>query len=378
MFAVIRIILEVFVLCFVATDIFINGKVWIGRIKIGRYKEYEKWYADICRIGKKWMVHMPITKKTSQSRLILIDILNGNYKNNNIQSWQSGGLYLGLTEHEKDQQVVQSYQQIFLGQDGRWIKKPEEVDYALLAYAILRKADDTEHLKEAMDQIYQLILERIQEKDGCVCYRKHVPDIRFVDTIGFICPFLCLYGKIYHVQEAIALSWHQIETYTEKGVLQGTSMLAHCYRSSDCMPMGMYGWGRGIGWFLLGILDAYIELEDSDPEKKRLEKIVMKAADEMYVYQNKEGGFYDNFLTKTRVDSSITAIAGYFYGECYRMFQQQVYRKVSEDCKKFLMNSTRRNGMIDFSQGDTKGMGIYASEFDIMPFTQGIAIRIRK
>jgi len=40
------------------------------------------------------------------------------------------------------------------------------------------------------------------------------------------------------------------------------------------------------------------------------------------------------------------------------------------------MKVTRRNGAIDFSQGDTKGIGIYASTFDVMPFTQGLAIRL--
>ena len=41
------------------------------------------------------------------------------------------------------------------------------------------------------------------------------------------------------------------------------------------------------------------------------------------------------------------------------------------------MKNTRRNGEIDFSQGDTKGIGIYSLTYDIMPFTQGIATRLK-
>ena len=40
------------------------------------------------------------------------------------------------------------------------------------------------------------------------------------------------------------------------------------------------------------------------------------------------------------------------------------------------MKVTRRNGVIDFCQGDTKGIGLYATTFDLMPFVQGLTIRL--
>lgn len=40
------------------------------------------------------------------------------------------------------------------------------------------------------------------------------------------------------------------------------------------------------------------------------------------------------------------------------------------------MQATRKNGAVDFSQGDTKDIGVYSSNFDILPFTQGFAIRL--
>lgn len=36
------------------------------------------------------------------------------------------------------------------------------------------------------------------------------------------------------------------------------------------------------------------------------------------------------------------------------------------------MASTQRNGAIDYSQGDTKGIGMYSTVFSIMPFIQGL------
>ena len=42
----------------------------------------------------------------------------------------------------------------------------------------------------------------------------------------------------------------------------------------------------------------------------------------------------------------------------------------------YLMGVTRRNGAVDFSQGDTKDIGVYSTLFDILPFTQGFCIRL--
>ncbi|MED0978653.1 hypothetical protein P4T48_03595 [Bacillus paramycoides] len=42
----------------------------------------------------------------------------------------------------------------------------------------------------------------------------------------------------------------------------------------------------------------------------------------------------------------------------------------------YLMKVTRRNGVVDFSQGDTKDIGVYSMLFNILPFTQGFCIRM--
>jgi unsaturated rhamnogalacturonyl hydrolase len=42
----------------------------------------------------------------------------------------------------------------------------------------------------------------------------------------------------------------------------------------------------------------------------------------------------------------------------------------------YLMSVTRRNGAVDFSQGDTKDIGVYSTHFTILPFTQGFSIRL--
>ena len=42
---------------------------------------------------------------------------------------------------------------------------------------------------------------------------------------------------------------------------------------------------------------------------------------------------------------------------------------------RYLQSVTRRDGTVDFSQGDTKGIGVYSMNFDRLPFTQGFVLR---
>ena len=46
--------------------------------------------------------------------------------------------------------------------------------------------------------------------------------------------------------------------------------------------------------------------------------------------------------------------------------------------EKALMKATRRDGTIDFAQGDTKGIGSYSQIFDRMPFAQGMGLYLSK
>lgn len=370
---VVKLILEiifVILLVLILTDIFINGIVIYKRWKIGRWKNKREWIEAITKVSDRWFYHAPIVKKTDQTRYLLKDILQGNYKNNTIQSWQIGGLYLGLSEKGKD--IGRLQKQLINVQTGQWKEKIREVDYALLAYGILKSTDNVHKIKLAMDEIYQLILDRYQESDQTVCYRKFHPEIRFVDTIGFICPFLMCYSKKYNCEKARVIAENQIMQYYKTAYLEHSGLIAHAYDNETEVPLGIYGWGRGMGWWMLGIMDSYLEIPS-----EQLKKIIIETADKIIKFENDNGGFASNLALKNNTESSVTSIAAYFYQKCYEITSKEQYQEVADRCIGALMRNTRRSGEIDFSQGDTKGIGIYSQTYNIMPFTQGIVTRLK-
>lgn len=359
-------------------------KDWVGRIHIGRYYDKNMWNQSITIKGVNWLNKTPKIKVTDNTRLVAIDMLKGNYTKNAIQHWQEAALLLGLTEHlkNKDDETVKKEITKFLNlkfdYNGQWINKPKHVDCAILAYAVM-KLDfiDTEKYRKALDYTWKMINEHIGA-DGTVGYRKSMKSYRYVDTIGFICPFLVTYGIKYKKSECINLAIKQIKEYEKYGMLEKHFIPSHAYRLENKVPHGLYGWGRGLGWYAIGLIDSWRELPNNHNYKLVLEESVKQFAGAAISFQQENGSWnWTVTRNESRPDSSTTAILGWF------MLNASKIDEISKDClhstekaMSYLMKATRRNGAVDFSQGDTKDIGVYSMLFNILPFTQGFCIRM--
>lgn len=330
----------------------------------------------------QWLKNTPTIQLTDNKRLIIIDILKGNYKRTAIQHWQKAALILGLTECYKKTKNTLCRKEVdaFLKSNftnGNWKEQPTEIDGVILAYSVLN-IDWINHqeYKRVYDTAYQLILDLVGT-DGTVAYRNYTPEYRFVDTIGFICPFLVLYGLKFDKPEALDLAIKQITTFNENGLFPNTNIPCHTYNITTKLPVGLFGWGRGLGWYAIGLIDAWRILPEENPNKKVLENSVITFAKMALEFQNTNGSWSWIVLDKTsRMDSSSTATLAWFFSNA------STIDSISNDCNlakekalNYLKSVTRRDGAIDFSQGDTKAIGVHSNEFNILPFTQGFCLR---
>jgi len=357
---------------------------WLSRIHIGRYQDKQLWNKSITTIGTRWLNHTPKIKVTDNTRFVAIDMLRGNYTKSAIQHWQEAALVMGLAEYLKRNDDLQVRQEMtkFLNSkfdsQGQWVEQPKQVDAAILAYAVMKlDGVDTDRYKAAFDAVWEMIQDHIGQ-DGTVAYRKFMQNYRYVDTIGFICPFLVAYGVRYGKQECVDLAVRQIQAYEENGMLDPHYIPSHAYQVENKVPLGLYGWGRGLGWFAIGLIDAWTELPEGHPYKSVLEESVKRFARAASSFQQSSGNWsWTVTRRECRPDSSTTATLGWF------MLQASQIEEISELCKdsadkavRYLMQATRRNGAVDFSQGDTKDIGVYSMLFNVLPFTQGFCIRM--
>ena len=365
--------LTLFFLLILAIDFFPDFWIWQSRIKIGRYTNQKEWQKKILEKSLSWLNNIPKTKIKDENRLLVLDILKNQYTNKTLQSWQEASLLLGLNkayqknENPKIKYEILKFVNSKIDKQGNWIVEPKEVDTALLAFAISEIPFLDREIKPALDFIYNLIVSKIG-KDTTVMYRNTTHNYRYVDTIGFICPFLTKYGIEFQKEEAIHLAVSQIKNFEKYGMLEN-KISCHAYEVNTKNPLGIFGWGRGLAWFIIGTLETFKILPEKHLEKKYLQNLLQLIAETLIKFQRKDGSFAWNLLDEhSRSDSSATAVFAWF-------FKEMNLKNEAQKSLQYLQSVTQRSGAIDFSQGDTKTMGVYSQKFEILPFTQGFVLK---
>lgn len=363
-----------FSLLILSIDLFPDFWIWQSRIRIGRFASDDSWKEKVLRKSIFWLNHLPKTKIKDENHLIVLDILKNQYTNKTLQSWQEASLLLGLnevyhkTKNPKLKTEILKFVHSKIDKNGNWISEPKEVDTALLAFAISEIPFLDRNVKPALDFVYELINSKLGE-DGNVLYRNSTQDYRYVDTIGFVCPFLTKYGTEFQKKEAIDLAISQIKNFEKFGMLEN-KIPCHAYEIHTKNPVGIFGWGRGLAWFLIGILETYKILSEQHLEKIYLQNLIEQIAGTLVKFQKSDGSFSWNLLDEdARRDSSATAVFAWFLNELNRNNEVQ-------KALQYLKSVTQRNGAVDFSQGDTKTIGVYSQKFEILPFSQGFFIRL--
>jgi len=272
------------------------------------------------------------------------------------------------TQDQKVKKEMLTFYNKTIDEQGHWINPPQEVDAALLAFALSETPFiEISKIKPALESTYQLLSSKIGD-DGTIMYRTSTQNYRYVDTIGFVAPFLVKYGLLFNSDEAISLAVNQIKTFETYGVLKN-KIPCHAYDIHTKNPVGIYGWARGMAWWVLGTLETYNALPDNHSEKEYLNILLSQITETLLILQKEDGSFSWNlFMPEDRSDSSATAVFAW-------LFKERKEIKASQKALQYLQSVTRRDGAVDFSQGDTKGLGVYAQEFNILPFTQGFLLR---
>ncbi len=361
----------------------IKKEIWL-RKAIGQFKTETSWEKAVRDICCKWSVSMPKVQVSDNQHFVLLEKLSRRFYTKELQAWQRGSVMLGLAEYingnpedQKTKDIFKDIINVIFDENYNWRDQVRNIDYAVLAYSIMKFPQYDDTFYRAMEKVVNIILDHIGE-DGTILYRKSIPTYRLVDTLGMVCAFLVRFGELYNRPELVNLAIKQIEEYVKYGIHSNLYIPAHGYHVEHKIPLGIYGWGRGVGWYALALLDTYNELQDKHPAKEFIKEQIVLLASTIVKLQREDGGWGHSLLLKDNIhDSSATAVCTYFLGSaiCKKIISYEVYNKYVERGIHKLQASTRKNGIVDFSQGDTKGIGIYSFVFRELPFTQGITLR---
>jgi len=136
--------------------------------------------------------------------------------------------------------------------NGINIERLDQTAYGNVAIDLYYETNDIFY-KQFADKLYDR-LDSIIGKDGIVLYRQGTTT-QEVDAIGLACPFLLYYSKYFRNDKAREIASRMIEEFIKWGTDDITGIPCQSYNIKNHVKMNHSNWGRGISWYLLGIMD---------------------------------------------------------------------------------------------------------------------------
>lgn len=366
---------------------------WLNRIHIGRWENTELWKAAVKKRLIKQLRKPPRTPGTDCERLRIFSLLKHKQAPKHLQAWQHAALLLAASEFGDE---LCSEAAGLVSKTGVWDAQADSPavrnrpENAMLAFAAMAfPVADTDKKDAAVRQLAQAMTDLAGE-DETVPYNPALPHIRFVDTVGMICPFLFRYAYEYGQESAAALALRQMEEYFEYGMHPLLGLPVHCFDVNTAAPLGIYGWGRGCGWLAEGLMDSYqtalkfaqtpCDIADASPVAPKavcetLLPLMRRLADAVGRFQMDNGGWDRQLPLRQTGEASATAMLRWYMTRMHTITGEEKYKTAAQKAQDYLMTCTRKNGSVDFAQGDTPGIGFYSAKSDILPASQGFTVR---
>ncbi len=265
----------------------------------------------------------------------------------------------------------------------RWIQGGHKMYYmddtfSGMALIDLHQATGEERYKQAADKIAAYLFHHETDEAGSLPYRPGQQNgYIFADGIGMICPFLCKYGSTYGDMNAVNLAVTQIRNFIDYGMDSKTGLPYHGYQYESGVKYGIIGWGRAVGWLMIGMAESLAFMEENRPSYEPIKQAYRRLVDKVEAYQL-EGGLYSWQLPAREgpVDTSATAMILYAIA---RSLDTKVligiHRSRMMRGREALWNSVKE-GKIYGCLAECQGFSIYPQVYDAYPWSLGPALSL--
>ncbi|SEW39779.1 glycoside hydrolase family 88 protein [[Clostridium] fimetarium] len=356
-----------------------NSFEQVNDFNTDRYSEKNKKMAFISELTKNTRIQLSIYPVVSMKHQIISFINNtsSTKKDEKIDHYfrQNGLLAQSLEwsySIDKDIQDLNSLQKYF----DKWTKSGaliNSLENAINGYTLiyLNELTPNDKYKNTIEKIKDYLFAHPKDKSGSLLYRKSFDDV-YIESVGMICPFLCRYGKAYHNQMAIDLAINQMINYLKYGFDSKTSLPYHGYNIKGNIKHGIIGWGRAVGWLLIGMIDSLEYISSTNPYYKILRyqfEVIIKTT----VKYQTNSGYYKWQLTafEGHVDTSATSMISYaikrgvMIGILNRSFLHY------SNLGLLAISHSIENGVVMDSSAECTGFGIYPQDYGSNQWAQG-------
>lgn len=281
----------------------------------------------------------------------------------------------------------------------RWISKGMPlycVDDLLCGVALLILYEETgeEKYRTGTDKMAEFVLE-LAEKEadgaGSIPYRpaqknKHI----YVDGIGMICPFLCRYGVTFRNALAVDTALLQIENMIKYGMDEKTGLPYHGFLYENRIKYGIIGWGRAVGWLLMGMAgvlgvltdEKLQELESYYGRRNEIIDSFRTIMGKAVLYQKEKGAFSwqlqalegpNDSSAAAMIASAVVSALEYGILDCNK--EGAAYLNVLEKAAEYLADCEHKGRIYECS-GECGGFSQYPQVYGAYPWSLGAAVRV--
>lgn len=290
--------------------------------------------------------------------------------------WPNGLLALALEWSHRTSADNEDLEHLIKYYD-KWIEKGSTIDFvdqAINGYTLIYLYEVTKQskYKKLLDSILQFLLDHPKVGDGSIPYRIKVSSDIYIDALGMICPFLCRYGSKTNNPEAINLGAQQIINYINSGMDDTTGLPYHGYNLHQNKKLGIIGWGRAVGWLLIGMVDSLEYIPQDNIYYDKIMAAFAKIVSQVVVFQNKKGHFtWQLSAIEGSSDTSATSMI------CYAIKRGMIlglldsaYIETLQIALDYLHESVE-DGLVTGSSAECRGFSMYPQKYEAYPWAQG-------
>lgn len=301
-------------------------------------------------------------------------------------NWPNGLLAKGLIDYymgHKNSDQAREIREVLQAYYDGWIKNGHKMYYlddALSGMALieLHQITGEERYRQAADEMMRFLSFHITDNAGSLLYRPNQKNgYVFVDSIGMICPFLCKYGHTYGDAKAIGLAVTQIQNFVDFGMDGKTGLPYHGYKFEDGLKYGIIGWGRAVGWLMIGMSESLAFMDETSPDYEYIKQIYRRLVDKVESYQLENGLYCWQLGAKEGpVDTSATAMILYSIAQSLNMkVLIGIHRSRMLRGREALLGMVKE-GKLDNALAECQGFSLYPQVYGAYPWSLGPALSL--
>lgn len=323
---------------------------------------------DMARSTQVTMVWEDLNNSFIEKTVALLKRNTGDSEEFRMFNYPRAFLLLGLVSYiikDNNKKLLDNFKFLFdqyIRSDGQPSFKLSRIDQAPFGEVALKLYEvygEEKYLRFA-DEIFKYLKQNIDPVEQIIDYR---PGIQIVlnDMIGLTVPFLLNYGLHSKNSDAIKIAEFQMEYFLKYGSDNLSHLPAHGIDKKTKVKIGSANWGRGIGWYFMGLSICAKKNNRFLPYAYALEKSLEQLKNKDCLWTQFPG-------SSNRFDASTTIML------LYSILLNNPEYQSQPDLLNVLKPYLSEDGFILETSGDTYGLNDYSKTFGPSELSQGILL----